>query len=57
MKRFNKAIIGLILAILIALIPFFIGKEEEDFAIAFYTVALWIGIPSTIVFFHEIFDD
>lgn len=41
----------------ITIIPFFMGKATGDFAMVFYMLALWIGIPSIVLYLREMFSD
>lgn len=57
MKDYIKSLIGIALAVIITCIPFFMGKATEDFAMVFYMLALWVGIPSIILYLREMFSD
>jgi len=55
MKNYFKALLGIILALVIGTIPLWLKVEYNGTEVVFIMVAMFIGIPSLVVYFNEMF--
>lgn len=55
MRNYFKALFGIILALVIGTIPLWVKVEYNGREAVFIAFAMFIGIPSLVVYFKEMF--